>query len=105
MVTEDPQLVLFLQNEEIINPINPRDALFGGRTNALKLYYKCKPNEKIFYYDFTSLYPWAQKYCEYPVGHPEILTENIDQNKKYFGLIKCKILPPKTYIFLFYLLE
>lgn len=35
------------------------------------------------------------KYCCYPVGHPIILTENIDLAREYFGLMKCKILPPR----------
>jgi hypothetical protein len=47
------------------------------------------------YIDFTSLYPWAQKYCAYPVGHPVYITENFGPLKDYFGLIKCKILPPR----------
>jgi hypothetical protein len=29
------------------------------------------------------------------VGLPSILTENFDFNFKYFGIIKCKLLPPK----------
>jgi hypothetical protein len=77
-------------------PINPRDALFGGRTNAIKLYHKCKEDEKIKYYDFTSLYPWAQKYCAYPVGHPKLITENFDEINNYFGLVKCQILAPNN---------
>ena len=79
----------------ISEPINPRDALFGGRTNALKLHHKCKPDEQIKYCDFTSLYPYVQKYCRYPIGHPLIITENFDNINNYFGIIKCKILPPK----------
>ena len=75
--------------------LNPRDALFGGRTNAFKLYHKCEAGEKIKYYDFTSLYPFVQKYCRYPVGHPIIITENFGNVLDYFGIIKCKILPPK----------
>lgn len=88
-----------------LEQINPRDALFGGRTNALQLYYNCQLNEEIHYIDYTSLYPYVQKYGIYPIGHPEIICENFDLNKKYFGIIKCKILPPRNYIYLFYLLE
>ena len=91
----------FIKSESNNNleQINPRDALFGGRTNALQLYYNCQPNEEIHYIDYTSLYPFVQKYGIYPIGHPEIICENFDLNKKYFGIIKCKILPPrKLYI-------
>ena len=36
----------------------PRDAFYGGRTNAVKLYYEGKAK----YVDFTSLYPWVSFY-------------------------------------------
>jgi hypothetical protein len=49
--------------------LNPRNALYGGRTNALVLNYLCRPWEKIHYYDFCSLYPAVQKYGVYPKGH------------------------------------
>ena len=29
----------------------------------------------VFYDDFTSLYPWVNKKCKYPVGHPVIHTQ------------------------------
>lgn len=54
-------------------PLNPREAFFGGRTNATKLYYEVKEGEKIRYLDVCSLYPWACKYGKFPVGHPKIL--------------------------------
>ena len=79
----------------ISESINPRDSLFGGRTNAIKMYHKVSPGEKINYVDFRSLYPDRQKYGIYPLGHPEIITENFKNVEEYFGLIKCRILPPK----------
>ena len=36
-------------------PLNPRDAYYGGRTNAVSLYKKVTDNEKIFYIDVVSL--------------------------------------------------
>ena len=95
MCSNDLRFMDFLESHEITEQINLREALFGGRTNALRLYYNCAPGEKIMYYDYTSLYPFVQKYGKYPLGHPTIITENFDQNFKYFGLIKCKILPPR----------
>ena len=92
---DNSHLKEYLKENEILTPINLRDALFGGRTNALKLYYNCKPGEQIMYFDYTSLYPFVQKYGILPSDHPRIKTENIDPNCKYFGLIRCKILPPK----------
>ena len=81
--------------DEVVDEIIPREALSGGHTMAFNLYYKCIDEEKIKYIDYTSLYPYVQKYGIYPKGHPEIITENFDKNKKYFGLIKCKITPPR----------
>ena len=44
--------------------------------------------------EFTSLYPHINRSKTVPTGHPEIITENFDQNvSNYFGLIKCTVLP------------
>ena len=51
--------------------------------------------EKINYVDFTSLYPSTQLYSKYPKGHPEIITSHFKKLDQYFGLVKCKILPPR----------
>jgi hypothetical protein len=59
--------------------------------------------EKTRYYDFTSLYPYVQKKYRFPILHP-MITRGIDECseieiKTAFGLIKCKILPPKKLLF------
>ena len=95
----DCELQDFLKTCEIKSSLKPRDALFGGRTNSIKLYHKCQTNEKIKYYDFTSLYPYVQKYCDYPIGLPEIITENIQSIENYYGIVKCRILPPRNLYF------
>ena len=82
------------------DPLKPRDALFGGRTNAMKLLHEIdeRTDEEIKYIDVCSLYPFVCKYKTFPTGHPDILTqEHIDTNnlRQYEGLIKCKVLPPK----------
>lgn len=40
--------------------LDPKDALFDGRTSPANLFYDVKDDEKILYYDFTSLYPSVQ---------------------------------------------
>ena len=35
------------------------------------------------------------KYSKYPIGHPKIITEHFEDLENYFGLIKCKVLPPR----------
>ncbi|XP_031635355.1 uncharacterized protein LOC116348474 [Contarinia nasturtii] len=82
-------------------PLVPRDAFFGGRTGVCRLYHKCSPGEKIHYYDVTSLYPYINKYCEYPVGIPTVLLGDKLKNRNVFninGLIKCRIIPPRNLI-------
>ncbi len=92
----DPELRAWLRRQEIVEPIQVRDCLYGGRTNALVLYYLCRAHEQIKYSDVTSLYPFVQKYKRYPSGHPIIITENFDDDfDGYFGIAKCTILPPQ----------
>lgn len=93
---KDEDLKKFMLDYEYVEPLNPRDALFGGRTNAISLYHKASEDEKIKYVDFTSLYPAVQKYDCFPVGHPEIITENFTDINQYFGIVKCTVLPPQN---------
>ncbi|CAB4025195.1 DNA polymerase [Paramuricea clavata] len=86
----------FFENFEISEPLEPCHAFFGGRTNAVRLYHDIQPEEKIRYVDFCSLYPWCNKYGEYPIGHPEIITENFQPISEDFVLVKCSVLPPRA---------
>lgn len=89
----------FVQNLKFDTSLEPRHAFFVGRTNAVCLHKEVSEGEKIHYVDFTSLYPWTNKYCEIPIYHPEILTseELVDRSPhEFFGLIKCDILPPTS---------
>ena len=96
MVVDNVEVKEFCKSVDIRPSLKPREALFGGRTNAAKLYHICSEDEKIKYYDFTSLYPFVQKTGAYPYGTPSIITEVFDTNiDNYFGLIQCKILPPR----------
>lgn len=76
-------------------PLNPRDAFFGGRVNATRLLVNVQDDERIKYVDFTSLYSWVNKYGVYPIGHPTIITQDFGDVQDYFGLVKCVILPPR----------
>ena len=92
------------ENEELQNVINkldleprlnPRDSFFGGRTNSCRMYYQAKEDEIIRYVDYTSLFPYTNKYAEYPTQHPIIITKDFQDIGSYFGIAKLKILPPK----------
>jgi DNA polymerase type B, organellar and viral len=79
--------------------LEPRDSICGGRVEIFKAYYKCKSNEKIKYLDFTSLYPYVNKFGKYPIKHPEIIKSPHCKNMNIFeidGLVKCLILPPQN---------
>ena len=86
----------FVANLQSTEPLNPRDAFCGGRTNAVKLYHQVTPNQKIHYIDVTSLYPWVNKTSLYPKGHPTFITQPGHTDiHQYFGVIQCQILPPR----------
>ena len=85
----------------IVEPLNARDAFYGGRTNASKLKVK---NKILRYVDVCSLYPTVQYFHYYPVGHPEKIYKP-EMYENWYGLIKCKILAPKNYTIPCYLLK
>ena len=87
----------FVATLDLQERLDVRKAFFGGHTNATKLHASSTPGEKLRYYDFTSLYPYVNKYSKYPIGHPEILVGGeLDTSlDNYFGVAKVKILAPK----------
>ena len=85
----------FLSSFDLVPPLEPRDAFYGGRTGAVYLHAKAEDGEEIRYVDITSLYPWVNKNCTYPIAHPQIITQPSDQRiDSYFGLALVDILPP-----------
>lgn len=58
----DPQLKAFLSELEMIPPLKPQDAFYGGRTGAVHLRCKVQDPDIINYSDVKSLYPWVNKY-------------------------------------------
>ena len=44
---EDEEMKQFFDEYEIVDPLQPRDAFYGGRTNAAKLFHECQGDEKI----------------------------------------------------------
>ena len=85
----------------LATPLQPRHALFGGRTNGLKLHHAVRKGEEVIrYYDIKSLYPFVNARREYPVGHPDILLDISeplhDVHTRFRGLFKCTVLPPRN---------
>ena len=84
---------------ETNKPLTPRNAYFGGRVNAVKLYSKCEGGEQIKYMDITSMYPFVMSAPQYfyPVKTPTILKkgkETMLPLEQLFGFFKFEILLP-----------
>ena len=47
---EDGEMKRYFDAYKIVDPLNPRDAFYGGRTNASKLIHTCEGDEEIRYY-------------------------------------------------------
>lgn len=58
MQKENPEVKAFAEAHHLQPRLNPKDAFFGGRTNAVKLYHEGPAK----YVDFTSLYPWVSTF-------------------------------------------
>src|SRR3977135_2987211 len=82
--------------DDYVGRLKPRDAFYGGRTEPTKLLYNFKnKGQKGRYVDFVSLYPTVNFYDEYPIDHPTYITKPKAYDPSWFGLIKCKIYPPR----------
>ena len=44
---EDEEMKRYFDGCEIVDPLDPRDAFYGGRTNAAKLIHECQGDEEI----------------------------------------------------------
>ena len=75
----NPDVKAFVKNLELVTPLDPRECFYGGHCEAIHLLHDgADQNETIQYDDFTSLYPFVNKNCEYPIGHPEITVRGIE---------------------------
>ena len=44
---QNEEMEQIIEDHELVDPLEPRDAFYGGRTNAAKLYHECQDDEKI----------------------------------------------------------
>ena len=44
---KDEEMKRYFEEYEIVEPLQPRDAFYGGRTNAAKLFHECQGDQKI----------------------------------------------------------
>ena len=95
MKQDNEEIHALMDKLDIVEPLNLRDALCGGRTNAIKLYHQTEADEEIDYFDYTSLYPYVNKNGMYPLGHPEMIFQPGQTDiSRYFGIAQCTMLPP-----------
>ena len=71
-ISLDARLHQFYKHYKVHEALQPRDAFFGGRTNAIRLFFQSTGRDKIRYVDYTSLYPHVCKYAKFPMGHSVI---------------------------------
>ena len=98
-VAVNPYVDKFISNLEITSRICPRDALYGGRCEAFKLYSRADllpENSFIDYYDFVSLYPSVMFNCTFPTYDYKVITHDFDSIDNYFGIAKVRIRPPQN---------
>ena len=69
---ENNELTMMKINFFPYTPLEPRDALYGGRTSPACLFKEVRGKENFFNIDFTSLYPFVQKSKKFPTGHAQI---------------------------------
>ena len=78
--------------------MNTREALYGGRTEAIRLHYKIREDVESVQYCDMNLYRYICKYFKFPIGHSIIHVGDACQTEaclKMEGLMKRKIVPPK----------
>jgi DNA polymerase type B, organellar and viral len=92
--------------------IDLREHFFGGRTETICMLYRCldPSKERIYYYDYTSLYPsvmfgkvrgvtaatcnqWRD--LHYPIGHPTLYTPEQRDWHECFGMVYCTTQAPE----------
>ena len=66
----NPDVASFIADLDLQTSLDPSEAFYGGCTNAIRLYHQMVDDEEIHYSDYTSLYPWVNKYGKYPTCHP-----------------------------------
>jgi len=96
-VKSNEDLKQFLASYEMVEPLNPRDAFFGRRTNAVRLHHVANEDqgEQIKYVDVTSLYPRVNKTQQHTLGYPIIITNPENQDiHAYFGEAKVDMILP-----------
>ena len=101
MLKHDKEFREFISNLDLEKHkyIDPRKALYGGRTECFRTHYTCGENESIEYVDSRSMYPRVLRDSKFPKGHPVLkhclIDKDMGEVADYFGIAKVRILPPR----------
>ena len=80
--------------------LQPRESMFGGRTQPFQAYAEATATHEIVSYDYCSLYPYTNmKGACYPIGQPRVLRIDFPpivagEPVPFRGLVFCDMLPP-----------
>ena len=88
----------FRTSYPITTALNPRDALYGGRTEVFSTYKKITNTlscSRMNYFDIMSLYPSVNLFDDYPINHETRYYNQKKWKTDWFGLAKISILPPR----------
>ena len=96
LLAENEVALSLIDRLDVEGRLVPRDAFYGGRTEAFSMWHRCEVGERICYKDFISLYSSMMKYCIFPVGHPDIITGDFGDMASYFGLAKVRMRAPDS---------
>ncbi len=77
-------------------PLDPRESLRGGRSEAFQLIAAPKEPDYVSYKDCISMYPSILRSETFPLGHPEIILSNFKPISEYFGIAYLRVLPPRN---------
>ena len=44
---QDEDMAVYFEEYDVVDPLQPRDAFYGGGTNAAKLFHECQDDEEI----------------------------------------------------------
>lgn len=88
-----------IERTKTISSISIREmGFYGGRTEVVRHYVNLDEEEgtgqEIPYVDVCSLYPWVNRTCEYPVGHPIELSD-VNSLEGLFGLADVTVRAPR----------
>ena len=90
---------------ELVDKLNPRDSVKGGRTEVFRMYccVEDPENESISYLGVNSLYPYVMSEIDFPLGHPEIrrghhscknlLNKLQSTEQEFIGVCQVRVLP------------